>query len=361
MHLRAAEFHIKRSPFNIRWVRSVASRKTHERFSREFSASLPDENFYFDEVVKKIGLERVAVGREAKIGIDRIVLKEKRRVESHLTHFTRDQKAISGLVSNIDLVSVPTRNVYLLRDPFEALVCEIDEGKFVVIAQDENSTQKLMSQLLHELQRTSKLVKFTGYLLERFRTGRQLVESCLANRRDIISATSGRTRSPFESWVKNEVRVLTDSFVPNIVIRFKGPTEEEEYDCLVALAPEIFYDIEATDYSSVTADILRHNKSMPFIKETLKSTLLVRSQQKAKRIGAKALIVAKGFPGPAFNDLRRIGSEMGVGLVDENHFRDTLQNALITSTIEKTTARTPTRSLQDFSEALKRGRLQLPN
>src|SRR5207247_7749869 len=63
-----------------------------------------------------------------------------------------------------------------------------------------------------------------------------------------------------EKIVHGEVEQVVDSFMQNAVIKFRASGETEEYDCLVVLGPEIAYDIEVTDYSSVRAEIERRSE-----------------------------------------------------------------------------------------------------
>ena len=106
----------------------------------------------------------------------------------------------------------------------------------------------------------------------------------------------------------------------------------------------------------MTAEIERKSKDLPFIKQTLKSTLLVRCQQKAERVGAKALVVAKGFPDKTLKDLARIAAEMGITLVDEQRLPSEFERILVQATMRATTSRTPIRSPDELNEAVRLGR-----
>ena len=359
MQFRAIEFHIRRGFLKVGWTDAKASRKRFHRVFRAFGGGLPDEKYYFDELAKRLSLERVTVGLSAMKKIHTVIFEERRRMVTFLTRFIMNQKAISELVSNVEMANLSTLSIYLLRGAPEAVVFEVGEGRLVTLCQNDGSSDKLVKQIFKELKTISKTTQFSGYALDKLLTGKEIVESYLANRTEIITATSGKPKSSLEKWMQAEVKLVTDSYFSNLIIQFKGSADTEEYDCVVALSREIVCDIEATDYSLVTAEIEQHNESMPFMKQTLKSTLLTRCQQKAARIGAMALIVAKGFPSPAFNDLSRIGRDMGVILVDENSFRSTLEDMLTMATITHTPPRSPTRTPEEFARAVREGLFQM--
>ena len=349
--LRAADFHIKRS-------RSV-TRKVALRIGSTLGGRLPDEQYYFDELVRALNLDRISVGVKAMESINAAVFAERVRIESRLLELVRDEKLVGELVSKIDVIDTSSLNAYVLFGRDKALVCEIGDGRLVIITKEAKSAEQLVSLVRKELARISKRSAFSGYVLDRFVSGTGLVESYLASRSDILAVSKGKRKSPFEKIVHAEVERIVDSYMQNVVIKFRGSGETEEYDFLVVLGPDVAFDVEVTDYSLVSAEIDRIKKNTPFLKPTLKSTVLVRCQQKAKRIETKAVLVAKGFPAAIHKDLDRIAREIGVIFLDEHDIGSRIEDILIQATIAATTSRTPLRSPREFSEAIRHGKFEL--
>src|SRR5438552_105496 len=141
--LRAAEFHIQRR--SISAGRSLkASKALAHRMIETFGGRLPDEEYYFDELAKALGLERVSIGTEARKKINATVLTERNRMEAHLEKLIREEKLVQALVSKIDIIDTSSLNVYLFHGPPEAVVCEVGSGKLVVIAEGVESAEKLV-------------------------------------------------------------------------------------------------------------------------------------------------------------------------------------------------------------------------
>jgi hypothetical protein len=358
MKVSAVEFHIKRKVFSVDKVFSKGDLSLVRRVSQAFRGRLPDEEYYFDELAKGLRLERVGIGVAAMKEIGATVTKERERMKKALLPFLKDKEAVSKLVSRIDAFDTSTKNVYLLHGPPPAVVCEVGPGRLVAITKDNESAARLVNDVRAELARISKRVEFSGYALDRIRTGNKIVEALVVENPDVVRAVSGKSKSAFEKTVLSEIERVTASFIPNLTVKFRKTSDTEEYDALVALGPDQVFDIEATDYTSVTAEIERARKNLPFLKQTLKAAILVRCQQKAARVDAMGVIVAKGFPGSLFKALNSIANEMPVVLTDEASFHDTLEELLVFSTLRKTTERTPLRSPEKLAQAMKQGRFQ---
>src|SRR6266702_7447629 len=100
--LRTAEFHIRRSFIQAGRSLEQSTGLAH-RIIETFGGRLPDEEYYFDELVKALKLERVSVGAEAKKKIDAMVSAERTRIEASMKKLVRDEKLVQALVSKIDI------------------------------------------------------------------------------------------------------------------------------------------------------------------------------------------------------------------------------------------------------------------
>src|SRR5438034_5123140 len=149
--LRVVDFHIKRSFSLIGRSGSGASKSVASRIGSILGGRLPNEEYYFDELVKALDLERVSIGTEAMERINRTVFAEKGRMESRLLNLIRDKNLVRELVSKIDVIDTSSLNVYVLSGTHKAVVCEVGDGNLVIITEGK-SAENLLGLVRTELE-----------------------------------------------------------------------------------------------------------------------------------------------------------------------------------------------------------------
>ncbi len=355
LFIRAIGFRIKRSIFSAPKAMMGKGMPKVRKLMDMTGGRLPDEEFYFDQMTRGLNLERVGMGSATMDDIKSKVEGERKRMAGLLSQFIRDKDAISKEVSAIEVQESPARNIYLMQGTPRAIICEVGEGRLVYLTDDKAAALKIESLILKEFKKTSRRFRFTGYVLDGFMTADSIVQSYLENTKEVIRASIGKSKSNFEKEIQARIAEVTDCFVPNLTIQMKGAGGTEELDALVVLGPDQVFDIEATDYSAVTKQIEKNKKTLPFLKQTLKTVVLGRCQEKALKANAMGVVVAKGFPKAVLLGLKDSTEDMAVFLTEESDFQRELEDVLVFSTLRKTTLRIPTRSPEEFARAMRQG------
>lgn len=99
------------------------------------------------------------------------------------------------------------------------------------------------------------------------------------------------------------------------------------------------------DYEKIKDEIQKLKETTKHFKENLKSTILLRTFDKANRLGIESVVILNGFPKDVFSDIREIATSRGIILLDNESIND-IHSILIGKL--SIIARTPIPSFHDL-------------
>ena len=163
-------------------------------------------------------------------------------------------------------------------------------------------------------------LKFNGFL-----SSREYQEDLLNNLSHVEKIESGDPKNDFEKEVIQECEKITTSFLSNVNIKFKEPTETFEYDIFLSFGEQSRVIIEPTDYESLKNEI----QNGKFGQETMKSRIILGTMDKARRLQAESVIIVKGFPKEKFSALKSLADSRDVRLLSNETYKSNLPYVLM--------------------------------
>ncbi len=192
-----------------------------------------------------------------------------------------------------------------------SLVIPKSHNILLVISREKKSAIQLIKYIQSKFEELSIVSKDFGLELDFFIGGQKLQEKLLTTTRNVERITFEKPKNDFEKEVIKACRKNTDSLLSNVNVYFKEPQENSEYDILITFTPDDKIIIEPTDYERLKRELPRRK---------LKQELILRTSDSARLLGAKAIVVAKGFPAQTFSDIKKIADSRGVVLLNEEDY-----------------------------------------
>jgi hypothetical protein len=90
--------------------------------------------------------------------------------------------------------------------------------------------------------------------------------------------------------------------------------------------------IEITDYNSAREEIHENY-------DTLKSKLILSTVDKAQRLGARVVIIAKGFPPNIFAQMKELAVSRKVTLLSDEEYKKGIEDTILQTTINSLRSR----------------------
>jgi hypothetical protein len=86
--------------------------------------------------------------------------------------------------------------------------------------------------------------------------------------------------------------------------------------------------------------------------ETLKSQIVLSNLDKAKRLNAKVITIAKGLPTESFEQMKELCASRDILLLNENNYKQAVEEYFLKATLENTISRKQISSsnIEDFVE-----------
>lgn len=210
---------------------------------------------------------------------------------------------------------------YYFHKHTSSIILPLTVSSFCIISKTRDEASQLIEFIKSEFEKLSDVTKDFGLRLSDFRTGRNYQESILKNTKHIQNINYKEPKNEFEKEVVTFCEQLTSSFLPNVEIAFAEPNETYEYDIFVGITSNVKRILEPTDYELVKEQLPSG--------ENLKSQIILKTLDKAQRLGAKSAVIAKGFPEDTFYELKKIAESRGVILIDENNYKDIIPKMLL--------------------------------
>lgn len=305
------------SPRRFREKEAMLLRRRRER----------ESTYFFDRVIRqnKENFESILVRQE----IRRVIKENTNRMSTQIREKMERvipfvdvierlapsaENITSSLIIDYDL---PSEYYFYTGNP--SIVLPMSANSFCILSRTKEEAAQLMQFIRTEFEKLNEVTKDFGLELLDFLTGRKYQETILKSLRNIQSVQYAEPRNDFEKEVIDTCEKMTSSFLPNPEILFSEPTETYEVDVFVGINEEVKKIIEPTNYETL--------KEMP-AGENLKSQVILRTLDKAQRLGAQSVVIAKGFPEQAFNELKKIADSRGVTLLSDSNYKNQLHKVL---------------------------------
>lgn len=217
-------------------------------------------------------------------------------------------------------------NRYYFHKNSASVIWRTGSDSFYVISKTKEDAEKLIEMIKSEFERLNIITKDFGLELTGFLIGPDYQKALLQTYKNIQNITYGESRNEFEKGVIEFCSSFTTSFLHNTEISFIEPTETCELDIFIGFNEKLKLIIEPTDYESV-------KEEMPPT-ETLKSKIILGTHDKAQRIGAKVIVITRGFPDEIFKELKKIADSRHVTLLNDTNYKNELPSILWNSLLD---------------------------
>lgn len=190
MFIHVVKFHISRSFWGMQ--------KAGEWLKRDKKIPrLPDESWYFDKVVSESGFEALDFSHEVKNSILELAKGEKMKIRGQLKDIIIYPSLVSAFLSSINVDFFSPKGVYIHKDPF-AIVLRIDEDSFIVFSRNKEEGKIVVERFNLRFIELGKTIENFGYLMDRFETGKDIVEQWLESKKDIFAINELKPKTDLE-------------------------------------------------------------------------------------------------------------------------------------------------------------------
>lgn len=280
--------------------------------------------YFFDRVIRKNekDFEPLNIGGEIRKAVKENAERLAGRLKERFDTVIPFPEVVSSLVPSPErfheriLFDFDFPSEYYFYKHGSAIVLPIGLNSFCILAKTKEEVNQLVEYTKSEFEKLSEVTKDFGLSLIDFLSGRKFQEGIIKDTGKVQSFQYKETKNDFEKEIIGFCAQLTDSFLPNVEISFIEPTETYECDVFLGFNENSKRIIEPTNYESF-------KDQMP-VGENLKSQLLLRTLDKAQRLGARSAVVVRGFPEESFNELKKIADSRGIALLSEANYRDVL-------------------------------------
>ncbi|MFA5364479.1 MAG: hypothetical protein WC325_04780 [Candidatus Bathyarchaeia archaeon] len=252
--------------------------------------------------------------------------------------------ALFHFPNKVDRMSVrrtlaDTPPLVYLHKKSPTLIVPSQTNTFCVISKEKKYVETLLNTLKLNCEELNKVTKDFGLSLQRFLTAKDYQSFLLSKMEKINTFEIGTPRNSFEQEVIDVCASVTNCFLSNVNVQFNEPSENFEYDVFINLPPRTKFIIEPTNYETVKEEI----SGQKLATETLKSKVILATQDKAQRLRAMSIVVANGFPEDTFSQLKTIADSRGVVLMNEKDYKEKLPtvicNAILSSLSQRSYGR----------------------
>jgi hypothetical protein len=293
-----------------------------------------EAGYYFDKVIRESqDFSHLGITEEVLTEIKQIFTKESaaqnKKIDEILqSDFANELFLDWGKYLEI-LREQKSQSVYIHNDIPGSLIVRQSSNEFFILSKNIDDTVNLFDKLNLECEKIGNITKDFGLTYQGLISGKEYACSIIEKIEGLGNYKINNPKNSFESTVIAEISKLTNSILTNIEIAFKNRNETFEYDILLALKKDLILDIEITDYDLAKEKIHENNV------DTLKSQVILSPIDKAQLLGAKLVIIARGFPDDAFTKMKELATSRKVLFLSENDFYKSLEKLIMNSCIPK--------------------------
>lgn len=177
-------------------------------------------------------------------------------------------------------------------------------GIFFIVGKDMSKVNTVIEAITWEFHNINNYAHDFGLTFQHLVSGRDYALETLKSAINDSEPRFGETRNDFERQIISDIADITNCMLTNVTISFTKPSENFEYDILVPIHKSEILDIKITDYQSIREQLQNT--------ETLKSKLILSTSDKAKRLEAEVVIIARGFPKIIYDQINELAKSRGI-------------------------------------------------
>jgi len=238
------------------------------------------------------------------------------------------QETVDRMIVDVPEVEFPP--YYFYKHNSSIVIPTATPNVFFIISKTKEEADQLTQFIKLEFEKLNSVTKDFGLQLVEFLIGRSFQENVLRASSRIVSIGLKEPKDEFEKEIIATCESLTNSYLPNVEITFKEPAEIFEYDIFIGYNDETKLIVEPTNYETVKDQM--HSGEMS--RDTLKSKVILATQDKALGLGARSIVIAKGFPDDVFGELKKIADSRKVVLLNEQNYKVELSKILLSCALQ---------------------------
>jgi hypothetical protein len=303
------------------------------------------EEYFMNRAIKndETMFRKVGVTPETINNVNKMIETETKSFSEKLTSIISDSDSVRLLLPNIEelqrsILSFSSHHIFTTKNDPMSLILFIETDSFTIMTKSFAESERLISQLTTDFQKINSITKDFGLEFVSLVYGEKYGSWILSRVADgLKTIKSIPKKNQFEEEVIKFVSSITNCSLSNVEISYETPNEVFEYDVLIPFSTNRVLDVEVKDYSTVKDDIREGS-------ETIKSKLILSTLDKAKRLDAEVIVIAKGFPVETFDKMKEFATSRSVILLNEINYKDELTKILINRVV--TSVEPPRRRLR---------------
>lgn len=240
-------------------------------------------------------------------------------------------RALDRIHSRLTFRGVPRRFHFHKESP--SVIFSVTSNLFYVISENKKDATTLVTDIKSKFEKLNEVTKDFGLELLRFLTSREYQSFALENLENVKKIDYGKPRNAFEEKVMKTCGKVTSSFLSNVNIEFDEPAESFEYDVFLGFPGGRRVIVEPKDYETIKEEMRKEKIAT----ETLKSKIILATQDKARRLDARSIVIVKGFPDETFLKLKKIADSRRVSLMNEKDYEVGLPTELCSNLLSAIT------------------------
>lgn len=194
-----------------------------------------------------------------------------------------------------------------------SVIIPLHSTLFYVLSRTKEEAKKLVEYLRSKFMELSEITKDFDLKIDEILIGREFQEHILKRVENIRDISYGEPRNDFEREVIDVCNNLMNSFLSNVNVSFEKPPENFEFDIFIGLTNKRKLIIEPTNYETI--------KKEKTAGESLKSSLILKTLDKARRLGAESIVITKDVPTEIFNSIKEMADSRGILLLNEGNYK----------------------------------------
>jgi hypothetical protein len=351
MFVEAVKFQIERAdhavPSTIEWG------------SLGDASRVPDASWYFETTISRIGFSPLELPAQVRKLVSSASKDAKIVLAGKMMAAVPDLPLIRSLLSSVTVSVASPKGTFIRdEDPF-AIVIRSAENAFVALTEKEEDCEKIVGQFKASFKNLSEVTRNFGFRLGRFAAGKNLARDWVKANPLVRRLTEKEPTNDFEREVIGHFRRFSSSFISNVEVVFRKPSESAEYDIILVLSDNRVMFVEVMDYHAVREEIRKLKEATKTFKENIKSVVVLHTMDKVARLYAgeniEIAVFLNGFPADVFSQVRQIAESRGLVLLDGEDLEEKVRALFgyCVARLEKASGQNFDDYLNDYREFLK--------
>lgn len=175
----------------------------------------------------------------------------------------------------------------------------------VVVGKTKGDVDNVIGIVRNNFLSLAKGAEAFGISLRMQATGKEYCRGILMRRPRITTISERTPKNDLEARMIHTLESVTDSFLSNVIVSFREPNEDFEYDIVAAFPNNLTIVAEFKDYTSLGAELRSGT-------ETLKSKIILGISDKTSLLGGRSIVIVNAFPEETLSKLNQIAKSREV-------------------------------------------------